>query len=108
MIHATIHGVLTEDAEFIGPRRSSVHSRQANATFTISTRCGGVEQFVCCRMRGQRAESIEPELAEGKRVIVSGSLRLPRGDEPARLEVDRIELVGGARALRGERSSNAL
>lgn len=103
MIHATICGALIADAEYHSARRrNSSHEYQPEADFTIVTHRGGYDQRIDCRIRGHRATAVEPHLVAGKRVVVSGELRLPRGNGAARLLVDLCELAGGARTRRGE------
>lgn len=109
MIQATICGTLVEDAEYSSAHRSnSTREYQPQAVFTIVMQRGGYDQRVKCRIRGHRATSVEPHLVAGKRVVVSGELRLPIGNSIALLLVDICELAGGARALRGEGATDAV
>ncbi len=53
-------------------------------------------------MYGTRAKGIEPHLVEGKRVILSWELRLPKAGGLARLSVELCQLVGGTRTGRDD------
>jgi len=107
MIHATIHGTIAEDAGYRAARRGHDHSRQAQAVFELETKRSGVTQIVMCQIRGSIATALEPHLVAGKRVVVSGSLRLPTTPEQATwLNVDRCELVGGTRTYADQDQDN--
>ncbi|MEI9951626.1 MAG: hypothetical protein WDO74_22265 [Pseudomonadota bacterium] len=82
------------------PAETATIRTPARVSFTLSVRRGADNQLIACRMYGTRATSVEPHLVEGKRVIVSGHLRLPKGDGLARLSVDLCQLVGGTRTIR--------
>lgn len=99
MIHATIHGHLVEDANYLPPRRDATRSRQAIVSFTVTTRRYGAPLHVECRLRGRRATDVERHLVSGRRVVVAGELRLVSGPRLL-LEGELLELVGGVSSYR--------
>jgi hypothetical protein len=111
MIHATIPGVLLDDARYLPSDNSGGFSRQQQVRFALSTSKGrgiGTERFlvVQCSVRGAYANDIQHHLVAGKRVIACGELVLLGGAEPFMLlNVRSVEFIGGTftgGAVRGE------
>jgi hypothetical protein len=107
LIHATIAGIIIEDATFSPAYRSETRAHVALARFRLSTRKHSGQQIIDCDFYGKGAAAIEHHLVAGKRIIALGELTLQTGGRFPRLvlAVKTVELVGGTPSYNERRNA---
>jgi hypothetical protein len=108
MIHATVSGLIVDDATFSPAYRSETRSHAAVARFQLSTRkhYSGY-QVVECEFQGRGAATLQQHLVAGKRILATGELTLQTsgGFPRLMLTVKNIELVGGTPRYHARRNA---